>query len=85
MEQLTKATRESDDKAIEALQAVVIGNYELKILYPELYIDHSTKKTTGLRQACDDLAINCKRYTVLKCHVANYHRYCLPGARCPYI
>ena len=50
MEQLTKATQtgESDDKAIEALQAVVIGNYELKILYPELYIDHSTKKTTVL-------------------------------------
>ena len=87
MEQLTKATQtgQSDDKAVSVLQAVVIGNYELKILYPEFYIDHSTKKTTGLRQACDDLVVDCKRYTVLKCHVANYHRYCLPGARCPYI
>ena len=76
MEQLTKATRES----------VVIGNYELKILYPELYIDHSTKKTTGLRQACDDLAVDCKRYTVLKCHVANYNLHCCqPRAKCPYI
>ena len=85
MEQLPNLILESTDKAIEALQAMVIGNYELKVLYPELYIDHSTKKKTVLRQACDDLAVDCKRYTVLKCHVANYHRYCLPGARCPYI
>ena len=43
MEQLG-ATRESNDIAIEALRSVVIGNYELKILYPELFIDYSTKK-----------------------------------------
>ena len=71
MEQLG-ATRESNDIAIEALRSVVIGNYELKILYPELFIDYSTKKKTVLRQASDDLAVDCKRYTVLKCHVANY-------------
>ena len=87
MEQLTKATQtgQSDDKGVSVLQAVVIGNNELKNWYPEFYIHHSTKKTTCLRQACDDLVVDCKRYTVLKCHVANYTRYCQPGSRDPYI
>ena len=72
----------------QSLSLQILHHFEpemLKILYPELYIDHSTKKTTVLRQACDDLAVDCKRYTVLKCHVANYHRYCQPGSRDPYI
>ena len=81
MEQLTEATQTGQsDKGVSVTQAVVI-NEQLKNWYPELYVHHSTKKTTSVRQACDDLVVYCKKYTVLKCHVANYRD--LPCCRPP--